>query len=369
LLVRSLEKIEQVETGFDAGGLMSGALSLPATIYKSKEQQATFFSAAEQQLRSIPGVTSVAFADALPFTAGGGSASFQIVGRTLAPNDPGPHGNIRFISPDYFSALHIPVVRGRVFTPEDRLKTEKVTVIDETLARQYWPNEDPIGQHINFGQDSPPMTVVGLVKHAKSSSLESDTTEGFYYLPIAQSPQTTAAVVVRAASGNAAGLAGGIRSAIRAVDPNQPVYDMKTMEQRVDDSMISRRFLVILLSIFAGLALLLAALGLYGVISYAVKLRTRELGIRMALGAARGDVLRLILGKGMQLAALGLIVGLGATLIVGRTLSSLLYRVSLFNPLTLSFTSLLLILTVLLASYLPARRAATLDPMRTLRED
>jgi predicted permease len=369
LLVRSLEKLEQVETGFDPAGLMSGALSLPETIYKTDEQQAAFFTAAEQQLKSIPGVTAAAFADALPFTSAGGSASFQIVGHTLAPNDPGPHGNIRRISPDYFSTLRIPVLRGRVFTPQDRLTTERVTVIDETLTRQYWPNEDPIGQHITFGPGSPPETVVGIVKHAKSSSLESDTTEGFYYLPIAQSPQTTAAVVVRAANGSASGLAAPIQSAIRAVDANQPVYDMKTMEQRVNDSMVSRRFLVILLSIFAGLALLLAALGLYGVISYAVKLRTRELGIRMALGAARSDVLRLILGKGMQLAGLGLVIGLAATLVLGQALSSLLYRVSLFNPLTLLFTSLLLTSTVLLASYLPARRAATLDPMRTLRED
>ncbi|MBZ5654977.1 MAG: ABC transporter permease [Acidobacteriia bacterium] len=369
LLVRSLEKLEQVQTGFDPGGLISGALSLPTTIYKTDEQQATFFTAAEEQLRNMPGVTSAAFADALPFTNAGGSASFRIIGHPLAPNDPGPHGNIRSISPEYFSTLRIPVARGHVFTLEDRLKTERVTVIDETLARQYWPNEDPIGQHISFGSNAPPITVVGIVKHAKSSSLESDTTEGFYYLPIAQSPPTTAFLVVRARISNPAGLAAAIRSAIRTVDSSQPLYDMKTMEQRVDESLISRRFLVVLLSIFAGLALLLAALGLYGVISYAVKLRTRELGIRMALGAARGDVLRLILGKGMQLAALGLVLGLTVTFILGRTLSSLLYQVSLFNPVTLLLTSLLLISTVLLASYLPARRAATLDPMRTLRED
>jgi predicted permease len=372
LLVRSLEKLEQVETGFDPSHLMSGAVSLAPTIYSTDEQQATFFAAAEQQLKTIPGVTSAAFADALPFTNNGGSASFTIVGHTLGPNEPPPHGNIRKISPDYFSTLRIPLVRGRVFTSGDRLNTEPVAVIDETLARQYWSNEDPIGQHISRarrGGDSPPITVVGIVKHAKSSSLESDTTEGFYYLPIAQSPETTAALVIRTTVSNPAVLTGAIRSAIRAVDPNQPVYDMKTMEEWVSDSMISRRFLVILLSLFAGLALLLAALGLYGVINYGVKLRTRELGIRMALGAARGDVLRLILGKGMQLAIVGLVLGLSTTFIVGRALSSLLYQVSLFNPLTLLITSALLTATVLLASYLPARRASALDPMQTLREE
>jgi predicted permease len=369
LLVRSLEKLQQVETGFDPSHLMSAAMSLPPTVYKTEEQQAAFFAAAEEQLKSIPGVTSASFADALPFTSNGGSASFEIVGQTLAPNEPPPHGNIRVISPDYFSTLRIPPVQGRVFTSGDRLNTEKVAVIDETLARRYWRGEDPIGQHISFGPKNPPVTVVGLVKHARSSSLEADTTEGFYYLPIAQVPQPTANLVVRTTSSNPAVLADSIQSAIRTVDPNQPVYDMKTMDQRVNDSMISRRFLVVLLSIFAALALLLAALGLYGVINYGVKLRTRELGIRMALGAARTDVLRLILGKGMQLAVVGLGLGLAATFILGRALASLLYQVSLFNPLTLLVTSLLLAATVLLASYLPARRASALDPMRTLREE
>ena len=240
-------------------------------------------------------------------------------------------------------------MRGRAFNSQDRLKTEQVAVIDETLAHQYWPNEDPIGQHINFGGTSTPwMTIVGIVKHAKSSSLESDTTEGFYYLPISQSPPTTASIVVRTNSSHPAALASALQSAIRAVDPNQPLYDMKTMDNRVDDSLVSRRFLMLLLSTFAGLALMLAALGLYGVISYSVRQRTRELGIRMALGAKRIDVLRLILGKGMQLAFIGLVVGLLGTFIVGRTLSSLLYNVTLFNPLTLLFTAMLLTSTVFL---------------------
>ena len=194
----------------------------------------------------------------------------MIKGRPAEPNSPGPHGNVRAISPGYFAALQIPLLRGRVFVSEDRLKTEQVAVIDETLALQYWPNEDPIGQHISFGGNSPSMTIVGLVKHAKSSSLESDTSEGFYYLPISQAPQASAALVVRTTNHSPSTLSDALRSAIRAVNPNQPIYDVKTMEQRVDESLVSRRFLVVLLSIFAGIALLLAALGLYGVISYSV---------------------------------------------------------------------------------------------------
>jgi predicted permease len=367
LLLRSLQQLERVETGFDPGGLMSASLSLPATIYKTDEQKAAFFAAAEDQLKNIPGVTAVALIDSLPFGNDGGSSSFEIVGRPQGPNDPGPHGNIRLISPDYFKTLRIPVLRGRVFTPEDRLKTEQVAVIDETLARQYWPHEEPVGQHITFGGNSPKMTIVGVVQHSKSSSLEADTTEGFYFLPVAQLTTGSISVVVRANSPHPESLASAMSSAIRSVDSNQPLYDFKTIEQRVDDSLMGRRFLVILLSVFAGLALLLAALGLYGVITYMVRLRTRELGIRMALGAQPADVLRLVLGKGAVLAAVGLVLGVFATFALGRTLSTLLYQVSLFNPMTLVVTSLVLAFTVLFASYLPARRAAKVDPVVALR--
>ena len=367
LLLRSMEHLQQVETGFDSQGLISARMSLPAGVYKTEEQQAAFFSALEQQLKSSPGVSGAAIADALPFTNTGGSASFTIKGRTLAPNDSGPHGNIRRVSSDYFSTLRIPVVRGRVFAATDRANTEKVAVIDETLARAYWPGQEPIGEHISFGRNSPPITIVGIVKHARASSLEGDTTEGFYYLPLAQSPDLSVGIAIRASTGNASSLTSVVASAVRAVDPSQPVYDIKTMEERVNDSLMGRKFLVVLLSVFAGLALLLAAVGLYGVISYSVKLRTRELGVRMTLGASRTDVLRLILSNGMKLAGTGLVLGLVSTFVFGQALSSLLYGVSLFNPLTLIATALLLSGAVLLASYLPARRAAKVDPMVALR--
>src|SRR5205085_1926620 len=197
LLVRSLQQVQQLETGFNPAGLMSASLSLPSTIYKGDEEQAAFYVAAEDQLKNIPSVTSAAFSAALPFTNNGGSSSFGIKGKPVAADEPGPHGNTRSISPDYFTALGIPLVRGRFFTPQDRLKTQQVVIVDETLAHQYWPNEDPLGQSIKFGGNSPWMTIVGLVKHAKSSSLEADNREGFYYLPMAQAPQSTADVVVR----------------------------------------------------------------------------------------------------------------------------------------------------------------------------
>ena len=369
LLVRSLSHLEQVEVGFQPKQMMSGVISLPVTKYKEDAQQAAFFAALDEQLRSQPGVEDVAIGDCVPFVDMCGSASFGIVGRPQGPNDPGPHGYVRTISPGYFSALKIPLLRGRYFTAADRAGSAYVAMIDDTLAHQYWPNQDPVGQYISFGSKYPKIEIVGIVAHSRRNSLEQDGNEGTYFISLAQFPNSDASVAVRTTTSNPANFGNVIQNAVRAVDPNQPVYDLKTMEQRVNESLVGRVFLVVLLSIFAGLALLLATLGLYGVINYGVKLRVREIGIRMALGAQRRDVLQMILRQGVRLATFGLVLGVIAVFVAGRALSSLLYQVSLFNPVTLLGTSLLLAATVLLASYLPARRAAQLDPMRTLREE
>ena len=369
LLVRSLQKLEQVQTGFDPSGLMSAELSLPATTYKNDEQQAAFYRALEERLKEIPGVSHAAISNALPFTNAGGSGSFKIEGQTLPPNDPGPHGNRRSVSPDYFAALRIPLLRGRVFSPQDRAETEPVCVIDDTLARRYWPGADPIGQHIQLFATAGAqhwITIVGIVGHAKTSSLQSDTSEGFYYMPLAQAPQDSAGIVVRT-DGNPDSLSDAMRTAVTAVDPAEALYDFKTMRERVDESLTGQRFLVILLSVFAGLALVLAALGVYGIISYTVRLRDRELGVRLALGADRRDLFRLILGQGFQYASVGFALGLFATLLLGRTLRSLLYGTSLFNPVTLFAASVVLAATILFACYIPASRAAKVDPMVALR--
>ena len=367
LLVRSLDKIEQVKTGFDPRGVMSAELSLPTTVYKGDEQQIAFFNSLEEPLSHIPGVTHAAITNALPFTNAGGSASFRIEGQTLSPNDPGPHGNERHVSPDYFSTLRIPLLHGRVFTQQDRLNTERVCVIDDTLAQRYWPGVDPIGQHIRFAfRNSPWMTVVGVVGHAKASSLWADTTEGFYYVPLAQVPMSSVGIVVRT-DGNPGSLRESMGAAVRATDPNLPLYDFKTMQERVDESLTGQRFLVVLLTIFASLALVLAALGVYGIISYTVRLRNRELGVRIALGATRQDVLRLILRQGFTFVFIGFGLGLFATLVLGRVIASLLYQVSLLNPVALFLASAVLVLTILLACYIPARRAAKVDPMVALR--
>jgi ABC-type antimicrobial peptide transport system permease subunit len=236
------------------------------------------------------------------------------------------------------------------------------------LAHQYWPGKNPIGEHISNDDrvTGPWHTIVGVVAHARASSLESDTNEGFYYFPIAQMPVASASPVVRA-SRSPGDLTNEVAAAVRSVDSSIPIYDVKTMEQRVDESLVGRRFVVLLLMTFAGLALLLAALGLYGVISYSVRLRTRELGVRMALGAQRGRVLQLVLLQGMRLAGIGIVCGVLAALALGRIFASLLFQVGLLSVIPWLAAIAVLIAVVLLATYLPARRAASIEPMQALR--
>ena len=370
LLLSSLRAAERVETGFQPEDLLSAQLSLPTTVYDKDEKQEAFYSALQQRLLAIPGVKSAAINDALPFSDQGGSASFLIEGRPSAPNDPGPHGNISQISPGYFSTMRIPLLAGRDFANQDRAGTQGVAIIDTVLAQRYWPGKNPIGEHIGFDERAkgPWYTIVGVVAHARNSSLESDTEEGVYYLPLSQVPNTSASVVVRS-SRSPEDLATELAAAVRSEDPSIPIYDVKTMEQRVDESLVGRRFVVLLLTTFAGLALLLAALGLYGVISYSVRLRTREMGVRMALGAQRGEVLRLVLLQGLRLALIGVVCGALAAAALGRVFSGLLFEVSVLHAMPWIVAIGVLTATVLVASYLPARRAASIEPMRALRTE
>jgi ABC-type lipoprotein release transport system permease subunit len=393
LLLSSLQALERVETGFQPSGLLSARFSLPMTVYgpaqiaapasavkeeAAKQSQAAqdasdakvaaFLTALQTRLQGIPGVSGAALVDSVPFANDGGSSSFNIKGQTLPANQPPPHGNIRVVSPDYFSTMRVPLVTGRDFTTQDHQGTELVAVIDTVLAHQYWPGKNPIGEHLGFDSKGPWYTVVGLVGHARASSLESDTNEGFYYLAAAQGPQLSTAIVVRSTRSQP-DLTGDIAAAVRSVDSSIPIYDVKTMEERVNESLVGRRFVVILLTTFAGLALLLAALGLYGVISYSVRLRTRELGVRMALGAQRGQVMQLVLLQGVRLALVGVLFGALFAVALGRVFASLLFNVGVLHAGPWLAATAILVATVLLASFLPARRAASIEPMKALRTE
>jgi predicted permease len=368
LFLRSLAALEDVNPGFQPGGVITAAVSLPRAQYADAGKRIAFYRAVLGNLEAMPGAAAVAAGTPLPFSGDGGSASFTIEGRPMPPGDPGPHGDIGYVSPNYFTALRIPVRRGRVFSSMDRQDTEQVVLIDEILARQYWPDADPIGKHIRQGRSTPWAVIVGVVGHVKQADLAGEDVKGKYYFPLFQVPPPMATFVVRTPA-DPARLAGGIRDAVRGIDSTQPLSRVRLLADMVNSSLGPRRFVVTVLGVFAGMALLMAVIGLYGVIGYAVTQRTQEMGVRMALGAQPGEILRLVLGQGMRLAGAGAAIGLVVSLLSGSLLQQQLFHVAAFDPLTFGLMAAVLIGAALLASYIPARRATRVDPMVALRHE
>lgn len=366
LFLRSLSSLQDVNPGFQPDGVITATVTLPQSRYKEPAKQIAFFRAVLERLSNLPGVTSAAEGLPVPFSGNDGSASFSIEGRPSPPGDPGPHGDIGLVTPNYFAALKIPLREGRFFTDQDQQGSAPVFIVDETLAKQYWPNENAIGKHMRLGSDAPWGTIVGIVGHAKSSNLAGDTVKGKYYIPTYQQPFAMATFLVRSQS-DPVQLTAAIRSAVQAVDATQAVSRIKTLPDMVASSLAPRRFVVTLLGVFAAMALLMAVIGLYGVISYSVTQRTQEIGIRMALGAQRGEVLGMVIGDGMQLVGIGAAIGLVASFAFGRVLKNQLFQVSPFDPVTFVVTVLVLMGAALLACYIPARRATRVDPMIALR--
>ena len=286
----------------------------------------------------------------------------------MSPGDPGPHGRSRLATPGYFAALGIPLKRGRTFTLDDRAGTERVVVVDENLARQYWPNRDPIGQRIRMGDRGQWMTIVGIVGNVSHNELVGESDKGTYYQSLLQQPPLGAWVVARMRQGLAE-QPSLIGEAVRGVDPTLPVTRAGAMTALVRRSLAPRRFVVVVLAFFAAVALLMAALGLYGVISYSVSQRVQEIGIRMALGADRRAVLAFVLGQGFTLAVIGGVAGLIGSAAASRVLASQLYNLSPFDPLTFLLTAVVLLTAALAATYLPARAATRVDPLVALRAE
>jgi len=368
LFLRSLASLENVNPGFQSEGVITGSVSLPTVRYSEDARQIAFYRAVLDKLAAVPGVTNVAAALPVPFSNDGGSASFQIEGRPTAAGDPGPHGDIALATPGYFGALKIALRRGRVFSDQDSAGSQRVALVDETLAKQYWPNEDAIGQHIRNGSKLPWATIVGVVEHVKNSDLAGDQIKGRYYYAMYQQPFRNATLVVRT-QGDPGAAAGAIRAAVSAVDPSEPISQLRSMSGMVAASLAPRRFVVSMLAIFAALALLMAIIGLYGVTSYSVTQRTQEIGIRMALGARRSEILGMVIRQGMWLTGGGALAGLAAALALSRLVRSQLFQVSPFDPLTFGLTAVVLIAAELAACFVPAQRATRVDPMEALRHE
>jgi putative ABC transport system permease protein len=307
----------------------------------------------------------------LPLSGSNMNRGFTVEGRPEPKPDENVTVDYQVISPAYFSTMEIPVLRGRAFTERDTDGAPRVAIINETMARKYFPGEDPIGKRMAFGDTSKEeswRTIVGITGNVRHASINEPAFPGAY-TPYAQDKESWSrmGLVVRAAGGDAAALATAVRKEILAVDPQQPVSSVQTMEQLMATSITRPRFIMMMLGLLASIALALASVGIYGLMSYSITERTHEIGIRMALGAQRGDVLRMVVGQGLRLVTIGLIIGLTGAFALTRLMSSLLYGVSAVDPMTFLAVSVLLAGAGLLACYIPARRATRVDPMVALR--
>ena len=370
LLIRSFQRLRQVDIGFTTENRLTMKMVLPMPKYVKPEARRAFYDQTLQRVEAIPGVEAAGMITVLPLSFSGMNFSFSVEGRT-SPNDMQlPFALYRVVSPSYFRAMGITLQRGRFLDPHDSPDTQPAIVINQRLAEQYWPNEEPIGKRLKIGPvDSPNqwLTVVGIVNNVRQSGLYEQKHE--IYVPYAQERRVFMAPrdLVVSTKADPASVVGAVRQAVWSVDKDQPVSNVRTMDQVVAASSSKERFQSLLLGLFAALALLLACVGLYGVISYAVVQRTHEIGVRMALGAKPVDVLRLVIRQGMGLTIIGLIVGVAAGSVVTRVLSDMLYGVSPRDPLTFVGAPLLLLLVAFLACYIPARRATRIDPLVALR--
>jgi predicted permease len=375
LLLKSFARLQQVDPGFEPTNLLTFNLSLPQIRYPSDTAVNAFFDQVLPAIGRVPGVLNVGGTSVMPFGGAWSTGSFDIEGYEPPENQPGPWGDIRIVSPGFFETLRIPLLRGRFLTDEDRDGTRLVAVIDQEFVRRYWPNENPIGKRFTFG---PPdgvtdttqnewIEVVGVVGHAAHEGLDADPRIQLY-LPYRQVGINFMAIAVRT-QGNPERYVNLVRDAVRSVDPDQPISNIAQMEELLSRSVGQRRLSMMLLSLFSGIALVLASVGIYGVMSYSVTQRARELGVRIALGADRTDVLRLVLRQGMRLALLGIGIGLAAALALTRLIESQLYGVTATDPATFALVAAVLGATALVANLIPAIRATRMDPAVVLREE
>jgi putative ABC transport system permease protein len=365
LMIRSLARLLETDPGFRPEQLLTFNISLPRTRYTDYPPRLAFYGALERRLKSTPGIQGVGITSDLPITESGSNSPFSVVGRPSRPGEPQRHANGRFASAEYFKTMGIPLHRGRGFADSDGPESPPVALVDEQLAKQYFGGDDPIGERIqHFG---PETEIVGIVGSTSNEQL-GDVPKATVYYPLSQLPVRTVAIVVRSALPVPAA-AGLVRSAVRELDRDLPVYDVQPMQQRIERSLGPRRLAMVVLSSFAGLSLVLALLGTYGVISYAVSQQTKEIGIRVALGAEPRDVVTMVLRTGLALTAVGLLVGTLAFIGLARVLRALLYGVGAHDPPTMLAGVAILAGVALLACYVPARRAARVDPVAALREE
>jgi putative ABC transport system permease protein len=368
LTIRTLYLLQNVNPGFDPHSVLTVPLAISDTKYPSADQQTNFFNNVLERVRVLPGVESAGAVNSLPFR-GGSTQPIIAEGQPIVPFADQPEVAVRLISPGYLSAMRIPLEQGRDLTVTDNAESQPVILVSEALAKRFWPRENPIGKHVTLTfVPGPSREVVGVVGDVKLDGLDVTRPVETIYDAMSQNAGTQMVLTVRTRSVSTS-LTSAVTDAVHHVDPDEPLVGVVTMESIVDQSLGQQRLNVILLATFAGLALLLGAIGIYGVQSYAVRQRVREIGIRIALGAQRSDVFRLVLGHGLKLVLIGICIGLAASLGLSRLMASQLFGISATDPLTFAAVAIVLAFVALLACYIPARRAARMNPMVALRDE
>lgn len=367
LLIRSFARLQQVDRGFNPNQLLTLRMQLPAAKYPNGRSIAAFYQQLEERVRTLPGIESAGLVSGLPlggYYDNSTVAVENLEGRGIKTLQ----GDVRSASPAYFKTLRIPLLRGRVFNEFDSADGAGVAIIDDVFARRFFQNTDPIGKRVNlmsrFHAGKPWATIVGVVGHVKDTIDARET--GQIYSPLPQQPSATMFLAVRAI-GEPTALTNAARNAVWALDAEQPIAGISTMAQRVDTSVAQPRLNTLLLGLFAAVALALAAIGIYGVMNYSVTQRTHEIGVRLALGARRSDIIRLIARQGLSLVAAGVLLGLAGAFALTRLMASLLFEVNAADPLTFAGVAALLVTVALLACYVPARRATKVDPLTAMR--
>jgi predicted permease len=369
LLIRSFARIQNVPLGFQPANVLTFELTLTGRKYSNPQTVLSTYRELCDRLEHLPGVSASGGVTALPLSQMYAWTPITVEGRIPPAGEKFLNADLRVATAGYFKTMGIPLRRGRFFEEHDTIETPRVVIVDEYMAEQLWPGQDPIGKRINIVQraDIPWYFVVGVAGRVQHDSLDAAPRIAFY-LPHTQSPSRAMNVVLRT-SGDPASLGAAAKRELRAIDPDLPVYNLRTMSSRIEDFLARRRFAMLLLSLFAGIALALAAIGVYGVMAYLVSQGRREIGIRVALGASTARILGLIAGRGFLIALLGVSIGLGSALALTRLMRTLLFGVEPVDPLTFSITAVGVLACALLASYIPARRAAQVDPMSSLRAE
>ena len=368
LLIKSFAKLQDVDPGFSAENVLTTQITLPASRYPDPPALAAFWRRLLDTARTLPGVTSAGFTSNVPFNGNVSSGSYSIVGYTPPPNEAPPHGRQEVVGGEYFRAMNIPVVEGRVFTDTDTTESQPVVVVDQYLVNRYFSKRSAIGQQLRRGgPNSPPLTIIGVVGTINSIDLGQPVMKERVYRPVMQQPLRSMALVLKTGV-DPTSLVAQVRAAVQSIDSEQPIADVRTMDQWVSRSLENRRAPMMLLALFGMVALLLSAIGIYGVLAFGVAQRVREFGIRQALGADSRSILALVLRQGIVTTAVGIGLGLATAIWLTKYLQTLLFSVRPLDVPVFAAVTILLFLVAIVACYVPARRATRIDPMEALRD-